>query len=375
MNSENRFEQIAGMAILLLLVIGCFVVLRPFVSAVLLALILSYSTYPIYAWCEHVLKGRRGLAATLMTLMVAVVLLVPLIILGSSLAEQGAAATRWVRGLFSDGPPGPPGWIANIPVVGTQLYEYWQGLAHNTAKLLSELSDLGQYLLPAGEWLLRAAAILGQGTLQLALSLFIAFFFYRDGIDGAKRLQSVARRLWGERAIRLLDVVGATIKSVVYGTIGTAIAQSTLTTLGLWLAGVPGVLLLGFLTFLVALTPIGAPLVWFPAAIWLFYTGATGWAVFLVLWGIFVVGGADNIIRPYFISRGSDLPFVLVFLGVLGGTLAFGFLGLFLGPTLLATGYEIVRDWARIDPPVLSVDQTTNQETRNSKSETRNNSE
>ena len=259
MNNENRFEQIAGIAILLLLVIGCFVVLRPFVSAVLLALILSYSTFPIYAWCERVLKGRRGLAATLMTLMVAVVLLVPLIILGSSLAQQGAAATRWVRGLFSEGPPGPPSWIANIPVVGTQLYEYWQGLAHNTAKLLSELSDLGQYLLPAGEWLLGAAAILGQGTLQLALSLFIAFFFYRDGIDGAKRLQNVARRLGGERAIRLLDVVGATIKSVVYGTIGTAIAQSTLTTLGLWLAGVPGVLLLGFLTFLMALTPIGAP--------------------------------------------------------------------------------------------------------------------
>src|SRR5262250_3201187 len=144
MNSENRFEQIAGIAILLLLVIGCFVVLRPFVSAILLALILSYSTFPIYAWCERILKGRRGLAATLMTLLVSAVLLVPLIILGSGLAQQGAAATRWVRGLFSDGPPEPPSWIANIPVVGTQLYEYWQGLAHNTAKLLSELSDFGQ---------------------------------------------------------------------------------------------------------------------------------------------------------------------------------------------------------------------------------------
>jgi len=351
MNSENRFEQIAGMAILLLLVIGCFVVLRPFVSALLLALILSYSTFPIYAWCERVFRGRKGLAATVMTLLVAAVLLVPLVILGSSLAQQVAAATGWVRSLFSDGPPGPPSWIANIPVVGTQLYEYWQGLAHNTAKLLSELSDFGEYLLPAGEWLLRVAAILGQGTLQLALSLFIAFFLYRDGIAGAKGLQSVARRLGGERGIRILHVVGATIKSVVYGTIGTAIAQSILTSLGLWLAGVPGVLLLAFLTFLMALTPIGAPLVWFPAAIWLFYVGATGWAVFLVLWGIFVVGGADNIIRPFFISRGSALPFVLVFLGVLGGTLAFGFLGLFLGPTLLATGYEIVRDWAQIDSP------------------------
>ena len=357
MNSENRFEQIAGMALLLVLVIGCFVVLRPFVSALLLALILSYSTWPIYAWGERVLKGRKGVAATLMTLVVAAVLLMPLIILGSSLAEQVGATTGWVRSLLADGPPDPPGWVADIPVVGTQLYEYWHGLAHNTAKLLNELasakmvSDLSQYLLSAGEFLLIGAAVLAQGTLQSALSLFIAFFLYRDGIDGAKRLQSVVRRLWGERGLHLLDVVGATIKSVVYGTLGTAIAQSTLTCLGLWLAGVPGVLLLGFITFLVALTPIGAPLVWFPAALWLFFTGATGWAVFLVLWGIFVVGGADNIIRPYFISRGSDLPFVLVFLGVLGGTLAFGFLGLFLGPTLLATGYEIVRDWARVEPP------------------------
>jgi predicted PurR-regulated permease PerM len=358
MNGENRLEQIAGMAILLLLVIGCFVVLRPFVSALLLALILSYSTWPIYAWAERLFRGRKGLAATLMTSSVAAVLLVPVVILGSSLAEQVAAATGWVRRLIADGPPTPPGWIAEIPVVGAQLYEYWQGFAQNTAQFLNQLvnaklvSDLSQYLLSAGEWLFVGAALLGHGTLQLALSLFIAFFFYRDGLDGAKRLQSVARRLWGERGLHMLDVVGATIKSVVYGTIGTAIAQSTLTSLGLWLAGVPGVLLLGFLTFLMALTPIGAPLVWFPAALWLFYAGATGWAVFLVLWGIFVVGGADNIIRPYFISRGSDLPFVLVFLGVLGGTLAFGFLGLFLGPTLLATAYEILRNWARVDDPL-----------------------
>ncbi len=357
MNGENRLEQIAGMAILLLLVIGCFVVLRPFVSALLLALILSYSTWPIYAWAERVVKGRQGLAATLMTSLVTVVLLIPVIILGSRLAEQSAVAIRWTHRLLSEGPPEPPAWVANIPLVGSELHEYWQQLATNTAEFLNEIvnakmvSDLSQYLLSAGEFLVIGAALVAQGTLQLALSLFIAFFFYRDGLDGAKGLQSLARRLWGERGVHMLEIVGATIKSVVYGTIGTAIAQSILTALGLWLSGVPNVLLLGFLTFLLALTPVGAPLVWFPAALWLFYAGTTGWAVFLVLWGLFVVGSADNIIRPYFISRGSDLPFVLVFLGVLGGTLAFGFLGLFLGPTLLATGYELVRQWARVEPP------------------------
>jgi predicted PurR-regulated permease PerM len=366
MNSENRLEQLAGIAILLLLVIGCFVVLRPFVSALLLALILAYSTWPIYAWCERVLNGRKGLAATLMTLLVTVVLLIPLVILGSNLAEQIAAAIRWSRRLLAKGPPDPPSWIAAIPLVGSQLYEYWQGFATNTAEFLNQLvnaklvSDLGQYLLSAGEILMIGAAVVAQGTLQLGLSLFIALFFYRDGLGGAKRLHNMVHRLWGETGVRMLDIVGATIKSVVYGTIGTAIAQSTLTALGLWFAGVPEVLLLGFLTFLMALTPIGAPLVWFPAAIWLFYTGATGWAVFLLLWGIFVVGGADNIIRPYFISKGSDLPFVLVLLGVLGGTLAFGFLGLFLGPTLLATGYEIIREWTELDPPSVPTDPPPN---------------
>jgi predicted PurR-regulated permease PerM len=358
MNGENSLEKIAGTALLLLLVIGCFVVIRPFVSALLLALILSYSTWPVYAWVERIVSGRKSLAAAMMTLTVALVLVIPLAILGSSLAEQVSQASAWIHRIFSEGPPSPPPWIERIPVVGPQLYQYWQGLGNNTAELLSELAsakvvtDIGGYLLPAGEWLLTGAAIIGKGTLELALSLFIAFFFYRDGVDGAKRLNSGAQRLWGERAPRLLDVAGATIKSVVYGTIGTAIAQSILTALGLWLAGVPGALVLGFVTFLMALTPIGAPLVWFPAAIWLFYIGATGWALFLIGWGILVVGGADNFIRPYFISRGSDLPFVLVFLGVFGGAIAFGFLGLFLGPTLLATGYEIVRDWARIDSPL-----------------------
>ena len=205
MNSESRLEQIAGMAILLLLVIGCFVVLRPFVSALLLALILSYSTFPVYAWCERLLKGRRGLAATLMTLLVALFLLVPLIVLGSSLAEQIAVAIRWSRRLIAEGPPGPPGWIANIPVVGPQLYEYWQAFVSNTAQFLNEIvnakliSDLGQYLLSAGEFLMIGAAVVAQGTLQLAFALFIAFFFYRDGVDSAKGLQNVAHRLGGER--------------------------------------------------------------------------------------------------------------------------------------------------------------------------------
>src|SRR4029077_21250892 len=151
MDLEKRIEQIVGIGLLLFLVIGCFLVLRPFVSALLLALILSFSTWPIYAWCERILKGRKGMAATMMTLLVAGVLLLPLIILGSTLAEQVAQANGWIRSLFSDGLPGPPPWIAEIPVIGKQAYQYWLGLSQNTAELLSELggakllSSLSQY--------------------------------------------------------------------------------------------------------------------------------------------------------------------------------------------------------------------------------------
>src|ERR1700745_3403983 len=172
MNGENSLEKIAGTAILLLLVIGCFVVIRPFVSALLLALILSYSTWPVYAWVERIVSGRKSLPPALMTLAVASILLVPLIILGSSLAEQVAQVSVWIRHIFTESIRRPPSWVAAIPLVGPQLYEYWQGLGHNTAQLLSELanaetmSNVGGYLLPVGKWLLTGATILGQGALE-----------------------------------------------------------------------------------------------------------------------------------------------------------------------------------------------------------------
>jgi predicted PurR-regulated permease PerM len=346
MNGGNRVEQIAATALLLLLLIGCLAVLRPFLSAILWALILSFATWPVYAWIERMLGGRKGLAALTTTLLVALIVLMPLVIAGSSLADEFGQAIAWVRTAMNEGPPDPPAWIASIPVAGGYLYRYWAGVAHNSSQLLSEF---GKYLLPASEWLFSGLKTLGQGTLQLALSLFIAYFFYRDGSDAAKRLNSMAVRLWGDRALRLIEVAAATMKGVIYGIIGTGIVQAILTGFGLWLAGVPGAFLLGFATFFLSLVPVGPPLVWVPASLWLFYSGSTGWGIFLLLWGALAVGSADNIIKPYFISRGSDLPFILVFLGALGGVISFGFLGIFLGPTLLAVGFNVIRDWTRVD--------------------------
>jgi len=169
---------------------------------------------------------------------------------------------------------------------------------------------------------------------------------YRDGAALSERLEALFDRVGGKQAPGLTRIAGDTIKSVVYGVIGTALAQGFLAGIGFLIAGVPGTLLLGVLTCILSLIPFGPPLIWAPAAIWLFQNGETGWAVFLALWGFLLVSTVDNVLKPYFISKGSHLPFILVFLGVLGGVLAFGILGIFLGPTLLAIAYTLFQEWS-----------------------------
>jgi len=150
----------------------------------------------------------------------------------------------------------------------------------------------------------------------------------------------------------LFEVAQETIDGVVYGIIGTALAQGILAGIGFIVAGVPGALLLAFVTFVLAVIPVGPPLIWIPASIWLLWQGERGWAIFMFIWGLVVVSGSDNIIKPMLISRAGETPLLLIMLGVLGGALAFGFIGLFLGPTLLAVGYALLDDW--ISPTVAA---------------------
>jgi predicted PurR-regulated permease PerM len=213
----------------------------------------------------------------------------------------------------------------------------------------ADISALGESLQPYFGIVLEGALglVLGiaRGVLLFGLALFIAFFFYLYGDPLSVRLRLLLHRVAGAQADRLIAVTGATVRGVVYGILGTAIVQGVLTGLGLWIAGVPRPVLFGAVAGFVAVLPIGAPLVWIPAAIWLASTGHLGHGIFLAAYGAVVVSGADHIIRPWFIARGAQLPFLLTVLGVLGGALAFGLLGIFLGPTLLAIGFTLVTEW------------------------------
>ncbi len=346
-----RIERFAGLALLVLLAVGSLLVLQPFMSALLWAGILAYSTWPVYARLLGLLRGHTGVAALLMTVSVAAVLVVPLFILGATLAEHVAGVAGLVRTLLDEGLPQPPSWLRDIPVFGSEIEAWWANLAQDQAAFAATVEP---YIARAGNWTLRSGAGLGRGALELTLSVVACFFFYRDGVSAAAKLRSSMDRLAGSRAQYLVDVAGSTVKGVVYGVLGTAVAQGVLAAIGLWIAGVPGGLLLGLLTFVLSPVPFGPPLIWVPATLWLFFSDHVGWGIFLALWGLVVISGIDNVLKPYLISRESRLPILLVFLGVIGGVLAFGVVGVFLGPTLLAVGYTLVQQWTATAMPAAS---------------------
>ncbi len=342
--SDGRIERYVGTALLLLLAIGCFVVLRPFLSAVIWAVILSFSTWPIYARIEKLLRGSRTLAAMLMTLLAAALFLLPMVALGSRLATEVTQIAGVVSGWMERGPSAPPAWVGTVPVIGARLDAYWQSIANDGAKLTA---DLRAYVGPIRQWILDTGVSLGAGISELALSLLISFFLYRNGMAGVQTLGAVLGRVAGGRSEQLMAIAGSTIKGVVYGIIGTNFIQAVLAMIGLQIAGVPGALFLGFAAFFLTLIPLAPAIIFLPAILWLVQQGATQSAIFLGIWYVVVFMMLEGALRAYFIGRGGDLPLILVFLGILGGVLAFGLLGIFVGPTFLAVGYALLQDWTR----------------------------
>jgi predicted PurR-regulated permease PerM len=384
------------LAALFLLLIACFAVLRPFITAVLWAVVMCFSLWPVQRRLTSWLGNRRTLAALLTTMMIMLVLVVPFAVIGFSLADDaralGRATVKWVEA----GPPKPPTWLEKIPVVGGQAKSYWVEFAADSAELIQQVKEaasemsmvhtnqvvpvapepapelaappspppsmeesklvqrLQRLFASARSWLFRAGLAIGRGVVEVALSVFLAFFMFRDGAAVAERLTTGVGRIAGERGKHLLEVAGNTVRGVVYGILGTALVQGALAGIGFFIAGVPGAALLGLLTFFLSVVPVGPPLVWVPAVIWLFHQGSTGWAIFMLAWG-FGVSSVDNVVKPWLISQGSHMPFILIFFGVIGGALAFGFIGVFLGPTLLAVTYRMIEEWSAVSSATASL--------------------
>ena len=346
-NTSQRLEQVALLIVSALLALGCLLVLRPFVSAVLWALILALATWPALLWFERRLKHRRGAAALLLTSLLLLACVLPLTLVSWNLADNVTSLFGSVRELAEKGPPEAPAWLARVPLAGDALTLRWNELVKDQPRLLAGVRQLAS---PTKDALLAGGTFLGQAIFHSLLSLFLLFFIYRDGEAIFRRIQIGASKIAGDRSRRLLTIAGNTLQSAIYGIVGTAFAQGILAGLGFLIAGVPAPFLLAVFTFVLSPIPVGPPLVWVSAAIWLFSHGSIGWGIFMLLWGALLVSSVDNFLKPYLISRGSDLPLVLILLGVLGGALTFGALGVFLGPALLAVGYTVLKEWSETQP-------------------------
>jgi predicted PurR-regulated permease PerM len=329
---ENK--RLAQIVLIVLLALGCILILRPFIAALLFAAIICVTTWPLYV--RLLQKCRRPwLAALLMTLFLMLVVLLPMGFLVANLTDAVPALVEKIRALIDAPPTVAPAWLHNVPVIGAQAEQYWEHLAASREefnKLLRQIYD------PAQKILLKSVVLAGQGLLQLVAVLFIAFFFYRDGTVLAQRLLALGQRLGGELGGQMLELTRNTVKGVMIGIVGTAFAQALVALVGFVIAGVPGAVMLAAATFFLSMIPIGPPLIWGGATYWLFDQGQTGWAVFMAVWGFFVISSVDNVVKPMLISHTASLPILLIALGVFGGVLAFGFIGIFLGPALLALG-------------------------------------
>ncbi len=342
MVSRRGIEQAIGIALLALLAFGCFLVLQPFLSAIVWAVVLSYSTWPLYSRLSAYLGGRRTLAAALMIVAIACVLVVPLAILGWSMTGDVVQLAAKMRNWFDHAIPAPPSWIGSIPLVGGRLSVRWQELTQAGVKfpelIAPHIATLRSLLLGVGSGLAHA-------LFELLVSLVITFFLYCNGAAAGEVLGSIGERLTGERGRRLIAVVASTIRGVVEGLLGANLAQAILGALGFWLAGIPSAVLLGFFLFFLTVIPFGAGLIWIPAVLWLLDKGSIATAMLLAAWCIVVFPILESILRLYFMQRGNSLPALLVLLGMLGGLSAFGFLGIFLGPALLAFAYTLIEEW------------------------------
>jgi predicted PurR-regulated permease PerM len=341
--SGGKIELWAGITAVVIVAVACLFILRPFISATLWAAILCFSTWPFLTRVTAALGGRRTLAALLGTLLLSAIVFAPVAILVSRIHANIAEIVEASRKLIHEGPTAPPTWVVSVPIVGPQLAARWGVLAKDNAE---QVAAVAKWLPTVKDAVLGSASALAAGLVQVLLSLLMVFLFYCDGEAIAKRLNFAVNRIGGAQGIHLLDVAGKTIRAVLYGVLGTALLQGVLAGVGFLVAGVPGAALLAFLIFIVAALPGGPLLVAVFPVFWLYHQGAIAWAIFIAIWMV-IVGNLDSILRPLLIARGGgDIPLILVLFGVIGGAMAFGLIGLFLGPTLLAVGYSMFIEWS-----------------------------
>ncbi|HYB11722.1 MAG TPA: AI-2E family transporter YdiK [Alphaproteobacteria bacterium] len=316
--------------------------LRPFLPATIWAATLVIATWPIMRRAEARLWNSRALAVTIMTLTLLLLFVVPFWLAIATIVHNASQIAEWLGAISTMEMPPPPSWLTNIPWVGSAIAQGWRDLDDlGTQELLKKATP---YAGAVTGWLISAVGGLGLLLVEFLLTVAIAAIMYARGEQVAAACLRFGRRLAGERGVQSARMGAQAIRGVALGVVVTALAQSVVAGIGLVVAGVPFAAILIALVFLLCIAQLGPGLVLIPAIIWMYATQDPVWATVLLIFSILAVT-LDNVLRPVLIQRGANLPLLLVLVGVIGGLIAFGLIGLFVGPTILAVGYTLLRAW------------------------------
>lgn len=324
------------------MILACFWIMRPFLPAIIWGAMIVIATWPLLLKIQHRLWGRRRLAVAAMTVLLLLLFIIPCALAIGTIVENRDQIVHWVKMLADLSLPVAPEWLGNLPFVGKLLVDSWQKiLATSPDEMAARIAPFSSKI---ARWLASQAGSFGVMFIHFLLTVVVAAVMYSYGEQAADGIRRFARRLAGQRGDAAALLAAQAIRAVALGVIVTAFVQSVMAGIGLAVVGVKYATLLTALIFVLTIAQISALPVLIPCVIWLYWQGSPGWGTALLVWSM-LVGTIDNFLRPILIRRGANIPLLLILLGVIGGLIAFGFIGLFIGPMVLAVSYTLVVEW------------------------------
>lgn len=323
------------------LIVACFWLLRPLLPSVIWATMIVVATWPAMRAVQARLWGRRSLAVTVMTATMLVVIVVPVAVATVAIVEHLDEIAEWSRSIARLVVSPPPEWVKDLPLVGKKAAAEWSKLTEHPEELTAQVTP---YLRGVLVWVIGQAGGLGALFVQFLLTVAVSAILYARGETAAAGVLAFARRLAGAHGEHVTVLSAQAIRAVALGVVVTALVQSIVGGIGLAVTGVPYPVLLAAIMFLLGVAQVGPMPVLIGAVVWLYWKDQIVWAVVMLVWSA-VTGTLDNFLRPVLIRKGADLPLLLIFAGVIGGLLAFGIVGLFIGPVVLAVSYTLLVAW------------------------------
>jgi predicted PurR-regulated permease PerM len=346
MNNNQHDLARATLAVLFMvgLLAASFWILSPFMPALIWGTMIVVATWPLMLRVQERLWRRRWLAVTVMTIVLLLIFIIPLSLTIGTIVTNADEIAGWTQSLGNVRLPEPPEWLQKLPLVGHKAESTWRELAATAPEVLRQ--KLAPYARDVARWLVAEAGSFGMLTVHFLLTVVISAILYAQGEAAAAGMRRFSRRLGGAYGEEMVHLAAQAIRAVALGVVVSAIIEAALGGIGLAVAGVPFAAILAALIFIFSVAQIGPGPVLIGAIAWLYWKGDSGWATALIVWSLLIVG-VDNVLRPILIKAGADLPLLLIFAGVIGGLVAFGLVGIFVGPMVLAVAYRLLEAWVR----------------------------